>query len=157
MTATPGKMSAPLLLRPGDEGLDDGLAFALDDVIRPRGSKHVDAGIGEDNAAFLQPLYGGARFVDDGANQPGIRFPVAVVHDVLERFVTREVDEAFALHDAIGGKGAMQEVGRAPQGALLLEDDYPGTALRGGDRGGHACRPGADYDYIGFHRYLTHS
>ena len=87
----------------------------------------------------------------------GVRLPVAVVHDAFERLVASEIDEALALHGAFDSEGAMQKVRGASQRALLLEDDDPGTTFSSRDRRGHARGPGADYDHIGFHRYLNHS
>ena len=66
----------------------------------------------------------------------------------LKRLVAGVVDVALALHVALHGEGALEEVGGAAQRALLLEDDDLRSALGQRDRRGQAGGAGTDYDDI---------
>ena len=83
--------------------------------------------------------------------------PVAVLHDVLEGLVAAVVDEALALHPALDGEGAVEEVGGAAQSALLLEQGHGRPALRQGDGRGQAGRPGTRHHHVDGRRHGAHS
>ena len=136
------------------EEVDPARAAAFIDVPGVEAVRIVREELFELHAVLLHPVdrVGGA--LDESAHHAGVAAPVAVVHDLHERFVLREAVVPVLLHLGLDSEDAFAELARAAGEGLLFERDDV-EALFGCRprcrRAGGAC---ADHDDVGRERLV---